>query len=92
VPHFWIQVPGNPKPPKKMRDDAGQVIHKHGGRLLDDLLYFKPSQPNLGYGTVECGMQEIAKIASELKAEYERVLTADEMDVRVRRRRRGRRG
>jgi hypothetical protein len=88
VPHFWIHVPGNPKLPLALRNDAGQVIHKHGGRLLDDLLFYKPNEPNLGYGTVECSAEQIEKITAELKkSTYELVLTADQADARERRRR-----
>jgi hypothetical protein len=78
VPHFWIKVPGNPKPPKRLRDDASKVVNKHGGRLLDDELFFKPDEPTRGYGTVDCEDEEIGEIAAELGADYERVLTSNE--------------
>jgi hypothetical protein len=92
VPHFWIHVPSNPKPPKRMRDETRQVVHKHGGRLIEDELYFKPTDPKLGYGTVDCKANAIAAIAEELNAEYERVLTTDETIERIKRRRARARG
>jgi hypothetical protein len=84
VPHYWIKVTANPKSPAEMRDAARSLAT--GVRLLGDELFFKPGDRKHGFATLDCADEDEARdfveglVAKGLQAEYQRVLTADEID------------
>jgi hypothetical protein len=83
VPHYWIKVGANPKSPREMRDAAREAGK---AQLLGGELFFKPGQRKRGYATIECADDDAARdyiealVAKGLTGQFERVLTADEIE------------
>ena len=84
MPHYWIKVGANPKSPREMRDAVRRA--DKGAHLIGDELLFKPGERKRGYATIECTDDDAARdyveaiVAQGLTAQYERVLTADEIE------------
>jgi hypothetical protein len=67
VPHYWIRIPGNPKPPNELRNQTRHVVHRHGGTVVEDEVFFE--SPTLGYALINVDVGEIEEIANELNTE-----------------------
>jgi hypothetical protein len=81
MPHFWIQIPGNPKPPKEIREETRRTVdEQEGAELLGGEVFFHPRKPNRGYATVECTDRQIEEIQRKLNCQHERVFTAEEAE------------
>jgi hypothetical protein len=82
VPHFWITLQSNPKSPKQIdRETRFAVDEQDGARLLGDAAFFHPDKPGLGYATVQCTDEQIARIAEQLHCKHERVFTSEEPEA-----------
>jgi len=67
MPHYWIKIPGNPKPPRELRNQAKQVVKKHGGEVIGDDVFFE--SPTQGYALINVDVGEIDEIANELNTD-----------------------